>query len=66
MSEKKIRPSYAQLERALGIASEIMAAADFCRGEKESCMKSKSKKICAFCMRRWLLAKAKKELEEEK
>lgn len=53
--------------RALKIAAEIMTNAGICR--YESALKCRrievSPPICDSCLRKWLLTKARKELERE-
>lgn len=53
--------------RAVKIASVIMVNAGLCRYESATqCRRlTVSPSSCEGCLRRWLLAKAKKELEKE-
>lgn len=53
--------------RAVTIAACVMVAAGLCRHDDPlKCKKFPSALECEMCVRRWLIDKAKKELEEEK
>ncbi len=54
--------------RALTIAAKIMVAAGLCRHDTPiKCKKfAVDDAVCNKCIRKWLISKAKKELEAEK
>ena len=52
--------------RAVKIAAKVMQAAGLCRYDSPTkCRLFTDPKTCDACIRRWLLNKAKKELERE-
>lgn len=69
MSEKRLKETQETAEtRAVKIAARIMQAAGLCRYDS----REKCRKVCIdektrdWCIERWLLEKARKELRAEK